>query len=163
MKTYIGCELIEAKAMTRGDYNDFRGWKLQKNENPTDEGYLVKHNDSYVRWIPKDIFEKYYFGLASNKYELLEDLNFLDEIDIENFKGEGFKERINQYTDKIGFHLGGTYTIVSNTTSFQEWKRIIIEQEHLARNMFDMLLELAVYGFNYKKGVEDNEKTKSKK
>ena len=81
MQQYIGVKLINAKPMTRGDYNAFRGWTVPADENPTDEGYLVEYLDGgkgntdlyegYVSWSPKDVFERAYgpttgmtFGLA---------------------------------------------------------------------------------------------------
>ena len=71
MKTYIGTKIIEAKPMTRGDYNTFRGWKIPEDENPEDRGYLVKYPDGYISWSPKEVFEEAYrecdsmpFGLA---------------------------------------------------------------------------------------------------
>lgn len=71
MKQYIGTKLIEAKEMNRGDYNVYRGWTIPENENPADEGYLVKHSDGYESWSPKMQFEEAYresnnmtFGLA---------------------------------------------------------------------------------------------------
>lgn len=71
MKTYIGTKIIEAKPMTRGDYNIFRGWKIPEDENPEDRGYLVKYPDGYISWSPKEVFEEAYrecdsmpFGLA---------------------------------------------------------------------------------------------------
>jgi len=57
MRQYIN---VEAKKMTRGDYNNYRGWTVPTDENPADEGYLVKHSDNYVSWIAKDDFEKTY-------------------------------------------------------------------------------------------------------
>ena len=38
MKTYIGTKVIEAEPMTRGDYNQSKGWTLPVGENPEDEG-----------------------------------------------------------------------------------------------------------------------------
>lgn len=71
MMTYIGTKIIEAKPMTRGDYNIFRGWQIPENENPEDERYLVKYPDGYISWSPKSVFEEAYrecdsmtFGLA---------------------------------------------------------------------------------------------------
>ena len=71
MKKYIGTKMIEAKPMNRGDYNKYRGWKIPADENPTDEGYLVKYSDGYESWSPKKQFEEAYrecdnmtFGLA---------------------------------------------------------------------------------------------------
>ena len=60
MQKYIGVKQVEAKPMTRNDYNDYRGWTVPADENPYDEGYLVKHSDNYESWIAKDEFEKTY-------------------------------------------------------------------------------------------------------
>ena len=67
MKKYIGCKLIEAKPMTRGDYNKYRGWIIPENENPDDNGYLVKYPDGYVSWSPKQIFDSAYLKVDDNK------------------------------------------------------------------------------------------------
>ena len=71
MNKYIGTKLIESKPMTRGDYNKYKGWSIPLDENPADEGYLVKYSDSYKSWSPKEVFEEAYrlitdmtFGLA---------------------------------------------------------------------------------------------------
>lgn len=71
MKKYIGTKMIEAREMNRGDYNKYRGWTIPENENPEDEGYLVKYSDGYESWSPKKQFEEAYkdcmgmtFGIA---------------------------------------------------------------------------------------------------
>ncbi|MBQ2045541.1 MAG: DUF2829 domain-containing protein [Bacteroidaceae bacterium] len=71
MKQYIGTKVIEARPMNRGEYNEYRGWPIPANENPADEGYLVKYPDGYESWSPKAVFEEAYretdgmsFGLA---------------------------------------------------------------------------------------------------
>jgi len=81
MKRYIGVKEINAKPMTRAEYNTFRGWDLPANENGADEGFLVEYLDGgkantdlyagYVSWSPKEVFENAYgptdgmtFGLA---------------------------------------------------------------------------------------------------
>ena len=81
MKRYIGVKEINAKPMTRIEYNVLRSWDLPTNENPDDEGYLVEYIDGgspnhpefngYISWSPKDVFERAYrpsdgmtFGLA---------------------------------------------------------------------------------------------------
>lgn len=70
MKSYIGTKVINAKPMTRGEYNILRGWDLPAGENGADEGYLVEYLDggkvnvpgfaNYVSWSPKDVFERSY-------------------------------------------------------------------------------------------------------
>lgn len=67
MKKYIGTKLIEAEPMTRGDYNKYRGWTIPADENPADEGYLVRYSDSYVSWSPKEVFDKAYLAVDDNE------------------------------------------------------------------------------------------------
>ena len=69
MMTAIGTKAVNAKPMTRQEYNDFRGWQLPENENGADEGYLVEYQDGepntteykgYVSWSPKAQFDNAY-------------------------------------------------------------------------------------------------------
>lgn len=60
MKQYIGTKIIQAKPMSRGDYNRYRGWPIPENENPEDKGYLVKYPDGYESWSPEDVFVEAY-------------------------------------------------------------------------------------------------------
>lgn len=82
MQQFIGVKLINAKEMTRLEYNQLRGWALLEDENGEDDGYLVEYIDGgkanhtdfagYISWSPKDVFERAYrptetgmnFGLA---------------------------------------------------------------------------------------------------
>lgn len=63
MNTYIGVKLIEAKPMNLGEYNNYRGWDIPKDEDPEREGYLVKYSDDYSSWSPKDVFHSAYLKL----------------------------------------------------------------------------------------------------
>lgn len=67
MKKYIGTKLIEAEPMTRGTYNNYRGWPIPLDENPADEGYLVRYSDSYISWSPKEVFDKAYLAVDDNE------------------------------------------------------------------------------------------------
>lgn len=70
MKKYVGMKIINAKPMSRAEYNTFRGWLLPADEDGSDEGYLVEYIDGgkanteqykgYVSWSPKDVFERAY-------------------------------------------------------------------------------------------------------
>lgn len=60
MIKYVGTKELRARPMTRGEYNEHRGWKIPENENPEDLGYLVQYEDGYVSWSPKETFEKAY-------------------------------------------------------------------------------------------------------
>jgi len=81
MKTYIGTELINAKPMTRGEYNDYRNWTPPVGEDQASTGYLVEYLDGgmphdsrhagYISWSPAEQFDNAYretsglsFGLA---------------------------------------------------------------------------------------------------
>lgn len=66
MKVYIGIKQVDAEPMTRGDYNKYRGWAIPADENPEDEGYLVKYPDGYVSWSPKAVFEEAYNEVGTN-------------------------------------------------------------------------------------------------
>lgn len=66
MQHYIGTKMIEAKPMTRGAYNEYRGWQIPADENPDDPGYLVKYSDDYVSWSPAEVFEKAYLPVTVN-------------------------------------------------------------------------------------------------
>ena len=69
MQSYVGTKIINAKPMTRLEYNSLRGWTVPANENPDDAGYLVEYvgsppnipdYDGYVSWSPKETFEASY-------------------------------------------------------------------------------------------------------
>ena len=87
MNTYIGTKLIRAQAMTRAEYNNYRGWALPADENGGDAGYLVEYIDGgqsnhpnhvgYISWSPADVFDRAYrpttgmnFGLALEALKL---------------------------------------------------------------------------------------------
>ncbi len=70
MQEYYGTKRLKATAMTRGAYNDYRGWIIPPDEDPEDAGYLVEYQDGgklndsrhagYISWSPKDVFELAY-------------------------------------------------------------------------------------------------------
>ncbi len=71
MKKFKCHKEVNAKPMSLGSYNDYRGWDMPSNENPDDEGYLVEYIDSpsdkmphgftnYISWSPKSVFESGY-------------------------------------------------------------------------------------------------------
>lgn len=73
MNVFIGTKIIQAKPMTRQEYNDFRGWQLPADKEGSDPGYLVIYPDSdsnpahyegYVSWSPKKQFEEAYTNLG---------------------------------------------------------------------------------------------------
>lgn len=94
LKKYVGTKAIKAKPMTRGAYNDLRGWTVPENENPADDGYLVVYPngepnvegyDGYVSWSPKKQFKEVYRVSET----------FKDRLVIEQ---EELNEKINKLT-----------------------------------------------------------------
>lgn len=55
---YIRSQIVEAKPMTRGEYNGIHGLVLCEGENAADEGYHVVYPDGYESWCPKAQFEE---------------------------------------------------------------------------------------------------------
>lgn len=60
LKHYIGVKEIDAKTMTLGDYNEYKGNKMPPEDDPTTEGYFVVYPDGYKSWSPKQQFEEAY-------------------------------------------------------------------------------------------------------
>jgi hypothetical protein len=64
LKLYICHKQVHARPLTRGAYNQLKGWQLPKGENPLDPGYMVVYSqgtkDEYVSWSPAHVFEAGY-------------------------------------------------------------------------------------------------------
>lgn len=70
MKLYIGTKAVLARPMTRGEYNDYRGWTPPEGEDQAVDGFLVEYlaggapnhpgHDGYVSWSPADVFLRAY-------------------------------------------------------------------------------------------------------
>ncbi len=100
MDRYIGVKLIKARPMTRGAYNEFRGWQVPADENPADEGYLVEYLDGgppntkafagYVSWSPADVFDRAYRGVGGMTFGLaLEALKLGKKVARAGWNGKG--------------------------------------------------------------------------
>lgn len=83
MVQYTGTKTIFATPMTRGEYHKLRGWEVPADEDPTDLGYLVQHDndgkanvegfDGYISWSPQKLFE-----LAYNPSETFKQRLFIE-------------------------------------------------------------------------------------
>jgi len=100
MKQYIGVKVINAKPMTRLEYNCFRGWDVPADENPDDEGFLVEYTDGgkantkefegYVSWSPKEVFEKAYFQTSGMTFGLaIEAMKMGSKVSRAGWNGKG--------------------------------------------------------------------------
>lgn len=87
VKLHIGLKMINAVAMTRGEYNILQGWQIPANENSHDAGYLVEYLDGgkpnhpdytgYISWTPAEVFEKAY--KANEQFSFSEALYLLKQ------------------------------------------------------------------------------------
>ena len=101
MKSYIGTKVVRARRMTRGEYNEYRGWDLPANENPADDGYLVEYPSSpnqnhpahsgYISWSPLNVFRKSYreAGASLTFGEAIEALKAGHKIARTGWNGKG--------------------------------------------------------------------------
>lgn len=95
-----GCHKeVHAMPLTRGKYNDVRGWIIPENENPADEGYLVVYNlgtaDEYVSWSPKHIFDDGYHPLDTCGRQL----DHIDRMIIEHNELMANLVKLNQFVE----------------------------------------------------------------
>ena len=70
MIAYIGTKSLSAVVLTRGEYNDYRGWEIPSDEDPSEQGYLVEYADGgkpnderhkgYISWSPACVFKDAY-------------------------------------------------------------------------------------------------------
>lgn len=74
MKKYVGTRMIEARPINRGEYNIYRGWTIPADENPNDDGYLIKYSDGYEHWAPKKQFEDTYHDCNGMPFSIALDL-----------------------------------------------------------------------------------------
>ena len=72
MKQFNAVKEVNAKPMTRQEYNDLRGWRLPADEDGSDEGYLTEDInsppntldfDGYVSWTPKKMFDDQFYEI----------------------------------------------------------------------------------------------------
>ena len=99
--------------MTRGDYNKYRGWTIPADENPEDEGYIVKYSNDYISWSPKQAFEEAYSEIGENP---LYDTALL-------MKSNDFKDRFRAELVDTLFTVingGSQYTIPDNVQTVEK-------------------------------------------
>ena len=86
---YTGVSVVDAAPMTRGEYNELRGWSVPTGENPNDEGFIVDNKalgkpnvpgfSGYVSWLPKDVFGGVYRHSGTNQSRMAIEMDDLYE------------------------------------------------------------------------------------
>lgn len=129
MKKYKGIKEVNAKPMTRLQYNELRGWTLLENENGNDKGFLVEDLSykpnfegykGYIQWLPKDNFESYY-DLADT---------FKDRLTLE------FNELSKNYIRLCDFLDSDNFNDIVKST---EVAALLVEQKEVMKKYLDIL------------------------
>ena len=89
MKKYLGTKLVTAKPMTREDAEVVLGKFIKPaKQEYSGEGYLVRYEDGYQSWSPKEVFDKAYKHAD----------NFLDRLIIER---DEVQQRLSSLTSAL--------------------------------------------------------------
>ena len=89
MKKYLGIKLVTAKPMTRAEAEVVLGKFIKPaKQEYSGEGYLVRYEDGYQSWSPKEVFDKAYKPAD----------NFLDRLIIER---DEVQQRLSSLTSAL--------------------------------------------------------------
>ena len=89
MKKYLGTKLVTAKPMTRAAAEVILGKFIKPvKQEYSGEGYLVRYEDGYQSWSPKEVFDKAYKPAD----------NFLDRLIIER---DDLQKRLSSLTSAL--------------------------------------------------------------
>jgi len=112
---FISHKKVKRCPMDRADYNIYRGWELPKDEDGSDDGYLVEYLDGgkpnhpehsgYISWSPKEQFdhgytqvlEEYQERVVVEKQNLDDKIVKLNNFLIENSAKQDCSDLGNQY------------------------------------------------------------------
>lgn len=129
MDHFIGVKRVNAKPMTRGEYNAFRGWELPADENGADEGYLVEYVDGgaantaayagYVSWSPRDVFERAYRRLPP-----------LDHLAPHEQRVVIEKDELDERIEKLGTFIGDTGELGSVYRTLPDAERLRLYRQY---------------------------------
>lgn len=149
---YMGFKLIAAEMMTRGEYNEFRGWQIPADENPDDAGYKVVYPDGYVSWSPAEIFEKAYMEVVGN--DKLKSKVSISQQMVDDFIKGVEVQTIGEKTTLVHVTLANGFTITEASSCVDPENYSVdigaeICMEHVKNKVWELLgflLQTAVNG-----------------
>ena len=153
MEHYIGVKEIDAEPMNRGDYNEYRGWAIPENEDPTDEGYLVKYPDGYESWSPKEVFEKAY-----TQYDGTGLMSTVDDMRSPDYKKRFLAQyrqlaiRVKELQRMLDKYTAGKLDFKPTCPPYQLYKQYV----HMAEYLDDLNMRAAYEGIDVH-GAEANQ------
>jgi hypothetical protein len=101
MVAFIGTKSVLATTMSRGEYNEYRGWTIPENEDPAEQGYLVEYVDGgkpnderhkgYISWSPPSTYSTNYHQSQTPQDRVrLEQIELTQKLDaLENLLDKG--------------------------------------------------------------------------
>lgn len=106
MIQYTGTKTVMATPMSRGEYNELRGWEVPADEDPTDLGYLVQYKsgskpnvdgfDGYISWSPMKPFDEAYKLDNTHRDSLRNEMELVSE------KMHQLEEGLRFTNDRVG-------------------------------------------------------------
>lgn len=116
MPLYEGTKRLRAKPMSRGAYNEYRGWTPPVGEDQSTDGYLVEYEDGgapndsrhagYISWSPADVFERSYHTVGSTFTQpKITGYRQLSQAEVELMnEGKALAEQCGAYIAKLRQH-----------------------------------------------------------
>jgi hypothetical protein len=147
MQKYLGVKLIEAEPKNKYEfYMNVKGVDC-KEEN--EDGYLVKYEDNYISWSPKDVFEKAYYPIASNNNTISQKDVDLFIKDVKSIK-QGEKTTVTTVTLINGFEIIESSSCVdAKNFNMAIGEKICVERvKNLIWEMLGFVLCSGVHGLN---------------
>jgi len=153
MKKFIGVKIVDAKPMTRKEYNDFRGWDLPSDENGGDEGFLKDDGRGHIQWDPAESFKRDFLPINGKN-------NTITQADVDGMISNtmvqtiGAKTTFVQVTLLNGFTLEETSSCVDplNYNEAMGAELCLGKIKDKIWFLLGFLLQSALYGFDRKEG-----------
>jgi hypothetical protein len=70
VKAYLGTKIVQAEPMTRQEFES--AYRRLPNDTLAEDGYLVKYDDGYVSWSPREVFLRCYRPITNAERELVD-------------------------------------------------------------------------------------------
>ncbi len=77
MNDYIGVKLVQAVSMTLNEFNKYKNNVTLNAKYEKEEGYLVKYDNNYESWSPKEVFENTYMSIDNRTKITENDVDFM--------------------------------------------------------------------------------------
>lgn len=127
-QNYFGTKQIKAQAMTRLEYNEYRGWELPGDEDGADAGYLVEYIDGgasnhpdhegYISWSPADVFDRAYQPSGSMSFgHAIEAMKLGNKVGRAGWNGKGMFIVVMPALHLPPFNTQGTARKVNDRTA----------------------------------------------